>query len=697
MQRKIIRIAFLQEYKGKPEELLDLVKEVRKKGYGGVAFSAKIATIEKTRKLAEKAYSQGLKVYLFTGYMKYEEAYLAKHPEQKMVLAEDIIDQDGLSSSNWGCPFNPDFKKRYFDFLKELAAMRGVKQIWVNDEADMRTGCYCPKCQADYEQEMGGKMPLITEADEFKWQKKEWRKFLKWRINRWNKVHSEMKEVIKKVNPKIKVIFQASPSVDLCWNNPWQGAVDLSSMVEEIDGICVDPYYTAHQWRPYDPPEVYLSEWCRFIKGITPEEKDALVIPQAFSHPTFSRPLDERDGYWAAVIPIACGIDYVAPYTYELMKCSQPLMKTYEKSFQFDNHFKKVKPLKYVGLIHGALTEIYYRPLPAKVPLSYDGTRVMPCAESLRNKGIPYSYIADRRLTLKNLKQYETVILPEIDCLDKKGEKAIKEYWENGGNIIALGQLGIADSTGKRKDKNSLLREIFGIEVLRETGKKREFKFIEEHPISKTLPRVDEEIATKYFNGIMRPLISFTNCMDVKIPSKAKVIAEFLDSEGRKTGKPAIVISEKENSKGKLVYMAGFPTRTVINEKHGRPVRNLAHWILPAVVEWISKNKPVLRVEKWPPIVPMEKVRPLDARYVNTFEFFPLIGENFYIGVVASYFKEPTTFSMIATIPEDKKIKNVKELINDENIVIKVKDREVKVEVELGYKDALKIFLFNFG
>ena len=45
------------------------------------------------------------------------------------------------------------------------------------------------------------------------------------------------------------------------------------------------------------------------------------------------------------------------------------------------------------------------------MPGSYDGTRVMPVAESLRHKGIPYAYLPDRRL--ERLGEFSVVVLPE--------------------------------------------------------------------------------------------------------------------------------------------------------------------------------------------------------------------------------------------------------------------------------------------
>ena len=79
-----------------------------------------------------------------------------------------------------------------------------------------------------------------------------------------------MAAIIHAVNPRIKAVFQASPASDL-WLNPWSTGVDLSGMIERLDGLSTDPYYTFHE-RHFNPAEVYLSEWCRFLRGIVPDE-----------------------------------------------------------------------------------------------------------------------------------------------------------------------------------------------------------------------------------------------------------------------------------------------------------------------------------------------------------------------------------------------------------------------------------------
>src|SRR5687767_5541273 len=97
-KRKILRFALLQEYLGDPFSLLNDLPEVASLGYDGVAFFPFGCPTDFLAPACAKAEAHGLVVYILTGYMKYQQDYLAEHPEQSLVRAQDTLDQDGLST-----------------------------------------------------------------------------------------------------------------------------------------------------------------------------------------------------------------------------------------------------------------------------------------------------------------------------------------------------------------------------------------------------------------------------------------------------------------------------------------------------------------------------------------------------------------------------------------------------------------------
>lgn len=692
--RRIVRMAFLMDFTGHPQRLIKELDEVAAKGYRRVAFFVDNSSIDVFRQLALESSKRNLEVCAFTGFMKYQEKYLSEHLDQYMRLSKDARDQHNVTVL-WGCPFNPDFKRRYHILLREIAMCPAVVEVWVNDEgylgfSDDNIGCYCNVCQNEFKGEFGYEMPIKPD-----WNDTRWKEFLRWRFNRWVSVHREMKEVLSVVNHNIRTVFLSDPAaVDLYGNNPWVTGVDLAAMAEEIDGVCTDPYYTFHEAaEKFQPREVYLSEWCRFLAGITPRDKNAEIVPQGFSHPTFMRPLGEEDGYWSGIVPVAVGIDYIAPYCYTLQQIS-PILKSYERCFQFDQYFEKVMPLKYAAIVHGFATEVYRHPFPCRGQDSYDGSRLLPCSESLRHRGIPYAYLPDSRLNVEEMREYPVVVLPNITCLAPHQAEAIRQYYQGGGSIVALGELGLADNMGNLHN-HGLLEELFGVELTKPLGGARQFEITE-------VNKITEEILTNkdgfrdFFGGIYQPLFSFKFCHGIKVSSEDEIIAEFVDERGERTGHPAAVIRKAKSGSGRAVYLAGLPSRLYYHPVYKIHVQNLAHVLLANAVVWAANCKPNLCVKGWPPEVPMARERPVDSRLVCSFEFFPLEGQDSYIGVVTSYFKEPTSFEMTARSKEGKNLVCVKELVSNESLKWEKRQNSYSISVNIGFCDPIKIFLFSF-
>ena len=692
-KRTITRVAFLQNYEGMTDKLLGELPEVAAKGYPMVMLSG-MRDLDGALKVARRAAELGLEVGIFTGYMKYEYKYLAEHPEQQMVFAQAHLDQDGLSTSGWGCPYNPEFKQRYFAKLRDLAVFPGVVHIDLNDEAYMGHGCYCAVCKEAYAAEVGGDMPCKPDPQPSDWEDPRWRDYLLWRMQRWNAVHREMAEVIREVNPGVRVSFQTSPGVDM-WQNPWYSAVDLAAMARFLDRVCTDPYYTFHR-RIFDPPEVYLSEWCRFLSGIMPEGKEAAVIPQGFSHPTFTRPLGEADGAWSAIVPPACGVDLVAPYTYTLQRCS-PVQETYEACWhKLDPYFEETMPLRYAGVVHGFRTEVLRYPLPFETPYSYDGTRMFPVAESLRQGGVPYGLVPDAKLAEPDtLKRHEVVVCPEIACMSADEREGLAEFIREGGNAVIVGELGVADERGGERDV-SLLAELFGFDVRGTPQGSREFALAGEHAAAEHIVYPDPEAARCYMDGTGAPMFQLLYCRDAVAPSDARVIAEFSDAAGQGTGGgPAILSFERYG--GRVLWLAGFPGRCAHNATYGTWVRNLGHQLFARLVEWAAGAPPVLRVDGWPPATPMGDLRPLDQRFMPTFEFFPLAGDDSFLGVITSYFREPTEFSMALTVPRGREVVSVEELVAGAAVPFEAEGGQVSIPVALTFDTPALVFRFGLA
>ena len=497
-----------------------------------------------------------------------------------------------------------------------------------------------------------------------------------------------MADVVHEINPDVKVCFQTSPAADM-WRNPWFTAIDLAGMAETLDRISTDPYYTFHQ-RIFDPAEVYLSEWCRFLTGILPEDKEAVIVQQGFAHPTFTRPMNESDGVWAAVVPPACGINIASPYTYTLQKCI-PMQAPYEATWKkLDPVFETVEPLRHIGIVHGLRTEAMQVPVPMDYPFNYDTTRMFPVAASLRQAGVPYGFLADAALADRDrMTTFRVLALPQIGCISGEERDGLRGYLEGGGNAVIFGDLGDADATGKATP--SLLTELYGIEVGEVIGDAQVFTPDPACPGLDLLKRPDPEAVRLFAGGTSEPVFALSICRAASLPDDAKVLATF-DGEGHP---PAIASFEHHG--GRVLWFAGFPTRTVPHPSYNTWVRNLAHQLVARLAEWTAGEVPPLRVEEWPPRTPMDVVRPLDHRFMTTYEFLPSKGDDQFLGVITSYFREPSKFPMVLRVPPGRTVAGVTELMEDAQVPWTTRGDEVRIDVEVTHDTPALVYQFNLA
>ena len=65
-----------------------------------------------------------------------------------------------------------------------------------------------------------------------------------------------------------------------------------------------------------------------------------------------------------------------------------------------------------------------------------------------------------------------------------------------------------------------------------------------------------------------------------------------------------------------------------------------------------------------------------------------------FLGLITSYFREPTTFPMALDVPEGKQLGEVKELLSDEIVPFTCDGATARIHVELGFDTPAKLFLF---
>ena len=698
--RSIRRVAFLLDYRNRDSELKHVVPEVAAKGYHAVAFAARIGEEDPFVELADEAARFRLEVIGFTQYMKSQTTHLAYHPDQRMVRSSDkaALDQDQLPVST-GCPFNPAFLDRYLDFLARIARAPNMTDVLLNDESSLgadadRMGCYCHVCQKAWHEEFGGEIPRPP----FKGREEKSR-FVHWRWRRWNQVHGRMKEALNRHHP-VRAVFQSSPNSCLLGRNPWVTAVDLASMVEAIDGVMTDPYYTFHlaaSAGPFVPREIYLSEHCRFLRGLAGPGKSAEVCPPGFSHPTFTRPLDERDGWWTGVIPAALGMDAVAPYSYLLQRIS-PVMETYEQSFRLDEYFARTRPVSFAAVVNSLETQCFHidGDTWARGEAFWLHSRMMPVGALLRHHCLPYTYLPSRRLVAETLREWPVVALPTVTCLSAEARDHLRDYVRAGGILVTFGETATRDETGGLLS-DEFTEELFGVKDLTPGRQSLRFEPAREAATFAALAWPDE-ITAGYQDGASYPVLALRYTVLAEVDASAEILARFsgepVPSAG--AGFPAMTI--KHVGRGAGVFVAGTPSHEAVREEFdGMLVLNFAGRVIGETIMELAGDRLPLRVSPRPPATAMQTVRPLDRRLVPATEFLPCVGEDLYLAAVVSYFREASRFQIEADL-NGRGCQRVRELVADEEVRNLTQEGDTAiVDVALTCDDAIRVFAFSLA
>jgi hypothetical protein len=120
------------------------------------------------------------------------------------------------------------------------------------------------------------------------------------------------------------------------------------------------------------------------------------------------------------------------------------------------------------------------------------------------------------------------------------------------------------------------------------------------------------------------------------------------------------------------------------------------HWFA-ALTENAAGVRPSIRVENWPPMVPIRELRPTDRRNMSTFDFFPMAGEDISLALITSYFREPARFPLLFDVPAGKQITAMRELLENRSVDFSCDGGTARIDVQLGFDTPVKLYLFETG
>jgi len=395
--------------------------------------------------------------------------------------------------------------------------------------------CYCSSCQERYKKEVGKELPQIVD-----WEDPEWVKFQRKREEWITEFANLATSTAKRIKSEVTVDHQFST----CIGDFRQG------VTAEIAKACD---YTGGDFYGGLLQESFI---CKLFYNLTPNkpfEFHTSRCPNLKDHITMrSEELMEAHVYSALANNGAfLFIDAIDPIgtlnkdVYEMMGRVFGETRAYEK---------------YLG---GELCQdigIYFS-FASKL-LTLQGLSHLEAsinvAKSLLNENIPFGVIT--KDDLKDLSNYQVIVLPKVLMMDEEEVKALREYVASGGSLYVSGSASLLDKDGN-KHKDFMLADVLGVSYLGET-KERLTYIAPTSRASELFPNISSEYPLTIFGPQIKakPANEDEVLATITLPytdpaDHTKFASIHSNPPGIPTEYPAIVM--RSFGKGKVVWVAG--------------------------------------------------------------------------------------------------------------------------------------------
>jgi len=364
------------------------------------------------------------------------------HPDYIMVMKEGGKRQHWANPEMWvTCALGP----YNFDFMtevhREIMLRYGIDGIFSNRWAGHGT-CYCQHCRNNFKTYSGLDLPQDSKRSNPVYQR-----YLDWRIDRLRELWLLWDETIREVKATSRFIPNGFPdrlvtgaNSDIFFTDhqarrgfipPWSNGKRAKELratmgMKPLGGIFSVGVEERYRWKDSVQSEAELRTWV--LEGTANNMRPWFA---KFSGVLY----DER---WL-------------PYVQQL----------YEWHYQHEQYLRNTTSLANVAMVYSEQTERYYGGQPWQEHFGDHGNGMY---HTLIESRIPFEMVNDRLLDAKDLQKYQLLILPNIAALSEQQCKQLKNYVQQGGNLIATFQTSLFDEEGKQKS-NFGLADLFGLDA----------------------------------------------------------------------------------------------------------------------------------------------------------------------------------------------------------------------------------------
>lgn len=423
-------------------------------------FASKVAGKENQDYLARylpEAKKHGLRIIIYFDVHWFKGSLGDKHPDWRQVR-----EGGGVITSMYGQPsasfcVNSPWREWCFQVVRDLCAYP-IDGIFYDGPVFFPDTCYCPYCQEKYQKQYGGKLPSKTKRTG-----KLARDLLEFQANSLSDILRDTRAVIRSINPQI-VFYMNGGGQGGNWSTARLNRVQIA----EQDLLGSEGGY-GDVGRGLSKPSI-TAKLLETQSGSKPRVIFSSARPSPWQFSNHTGP--ELRLLHAGSIANAAGTFFFgSPQAFK-----RPQMQALAGMNRFTAknaaYYRRTRSEATVALVWSDTTANFYSGAEAQVLESEQvkarsgignlGGEFDGLADTILRSQTPFDVIDDVTLEQEQLDRYAAIFLPNVACMNEKTVGRLKEYVQQGGNLLATFETSLYDDLGARR-ADFALAEVFGV------------------------------------------------------------------------------------------------------------------------------------------------------------------------------------------------------------------------------------------
>lgn len=281
----------------------------------------------------------------------------------------------------------------------------------------------------------------------------------------------------------------------------------------------------------------------------------------------------------------------------------KPVEDLYGWHYRNEKYLRNERSLARVGLVYSQQTATFYGGDRARARVE---DHALGFYQALVEARVPFDMVHDRLLDADHVRQYRTLILPNIAALSDQQCRQLTDFVRGGGGLVATHETSLYDEWGARR-KDFGLGPLFGASFAGavDTDVHNSYLNVDKdpatgrfHPVVKGL-----EDATRVINGVnwvQTKAVGTYHAPLTLVPSYPDLPMEQVFARVPRTDIPGVYA--RQEGKGRVVYFPFDLDRTfweVLSNDHLLLLKNSVAWVHNEEQPLSVSGKGVLDVSLW--------------------------------------------------------------------------------------------------